>query len=140
ERMIIGEPEKDGSYLAQYELSKSLEEKNTFDFTMLINTPQGPMIHSTKIIITQNGEYLIDFDAIQQENDQTSTASPYIVNPTKLVLEDGKYELYIKIKDHETIKDFKVKQDDSYVSPKVVSTNEEANTRIVSFEIDNLTD
>src|SRR5699024_3237482 len=39
-----------------------------------------------------------------------------------------------------TIKDFKVKQGDKYVSPEVVSTNEEANTRIVAFDIDKLQD
>src|SRR5699024_8818863 len=124
QRMNIGEATSEGgAYLAQYELPTSLAKKNTYDFTMLINARGNIMMHQTKLIIDSvdqslvDSEYLIDYDVLYEDEDKTSTASAYLVQPTKLEVKDDKKQLFIKLTDHETIKDFKVKQGDKYVSP-----------------------
>lgn len=139
-RMAVG-PRLDetGTYKAQIEIDP-LSEKSEFNFVMLINARGTIMMHQTKIKVLQDGDYSIDYDALYQDKDEPSTAAKYFVNPTKLTVKDGKAKLFIKLTDHEVIKDLKVKKDGKFVSAKVEKTNEKANTRIVSFDIDNLTD
>lgn len=139
ERMNIGEAQEGGAYLAQYELPNSLEE-NTYNFTMLINAMGRIMIHHTKIVMLPDGEYLIDYEALQQDTDKESTAGPYLQNPTKLTVEDGKYKVSLKVKDHETIKDIFIKDGKKFYQTDVESVNKDSNTRIVSFDIDSLKD
>src|SRR5699024_5050676 len=140
-RMNIGGAINDkGAYLAQYELPTSLAANNTYNFVMLINARGNIMMHSTKLIIDSDGEYSIDYDVLYEDEDKTSTASAYLVQPTKLEVADGKYKLFVKLTDHETIKEFNIKQGEDYVPAEVVKTDAGANTRIVAFEIDNLKD
>lgn len=143
-RMNIGSAINDkGAYVAQIELDEKMQEKNTYNFDMLINTGRMVMHHNTKINLIENlkdGEYSIEYDALYADKNETSTAAKYFVNPTKIVAKDGKYRLFIKLTDNETIKDIKVKAGEKFQSAKVESINEEANTRIVSFEVDNLID
>src|SRR5699024_8145908 len=126
-----------GAYLAQYELPNSLEE-NTYNFTMLINAMGRIMIHHTKIVMLPDGENLIDYEALQQDTDKESTAGPYVQNPTKLTVEDGKYKVSLNVKDHDRIQDLYTKDGKKFYQTVVESVNQDSKTRIVSFFIDTL--
>src|SRR5699024_9291354 len=59
---------------------------------------------------------------------------------SKLTVEDGKYKVSLKVKDHETIKDIFIKDGKKFYQTDVESVNKDSNTRIVSFDIDSLKD
>lgn len=150
-RMAIGPATNDrGAYLAQIELPEPLKGDEKFNFTMLVNANGRIMMHNATIILDEkinddsiglaDGDYSIGLDVLYQNEDKPSTAGKYLVSPTKLSVKDGQAQLFIKLTDHEVITDFLIEQDGKFISPKVVQTNEKANTRIVAFHIDHLDD
>lgn len=86
----------------------------------------------------EDGDYSIGFEALHETEEKPSNAAPYLVNPTKLSVQDGQAQINLTLTDHETIKDFKVEQNGEFVSAEIVEVNETANTRVVSFAIDNV--
>ena len=86
----------------------------------------------------EDGEYTINFRVLHATKFEKSTMAGYVKAPALLSVKDGKNTVTFTLTDHESIEDFKVEQNGSLSSAKVVNVNEAANERDVSFEVDNL--
>ena len=87
----------------------------------------------------EDGEYTIDFRVLKNGTDDISTMDGYTVKPAGLTVQDGKTYISVTLKSSEWIKTFQVERNGEYVDAEVVSVNEEENTRVVKFEVDDLT-
>ncbi|MEK4181387.1 NEAT domain-containing protein [Aeribacillus sp. FSL K6-1121] len=87
----------------------------------------------------QDGEYTIGFRVLKNGTEDTSTMDGYTVKPAGLTVQDGKKYVSVTLKSSEWIKTFQVERNGEYVDAEVVSTNETENTRVVKFEVDDLT-
>ena len=62
----------------------------------------------------------------------------YIETPAALSVKDGKNVVTMTLTNNEQITAFQVEQDGKFVDTTVVKTDEEANTRVVEFEVADL--
>ncbi|MFS0689306.1 NEAT domain-containing protein [Sporosarcina sp. 179-K 8C2 HS] len=91
-------------------------------------TPEAP-------VAIEDGEYTIGFKALHEEEDKDSTMGRYIEAPAALSVKDGKQVVSLTLTNNEQITEFQVEQDGEFVDATVVNVDEEANKRIVSFEV-----
>lgn len=101
----------------------------------------------------KDGEYDLDFKVLQYRNNLESAMNEYISHPGKLIVKDGKREVALTLNNHSKMTDFKVEKEKmieatEYEAAKkeiimesatVASTNEEANQRVVTFEVKDFT-
>src|SRR5699024_5564044 len=85
-----------------------------------------------------DGIYSINHEILHETEDKASTAAGYIVNPAQLSDKDGVKTVYFIITDNGTIKDVKNEQNGNLSSAKTVEVDEENNTRLVAFEVEDL--
>ncbi|WP_340084730.1 NEAT domain-containing protein [Siminovitchia sp. FSL H7-0308] len=88
--------------------------------------------------IIADGEYTIGFRALHAEEEKDSAMGRYIDQPATLSVNNGKKQIKFVLKDHQAITGFQVEKDGQYVDATVVSVNEEANTRVVAFDVERL--
>lgn len=62
----------------------------------------------------------------------------YMVNPGVLKIENGKKKAIVTLKSSSLIKNFQTEKDGAFVDAKVVSENKEKDTRVVEFEVADL--
>ncbi len=86
----------------------------------------------------KDGEYSIPFKVLKDKTDEESRMNTYMVNPGVLKVENGKKKAVVTLTDNASIKNFQTEKDGSFVDAKVVSEDKEKNTRVVEFEVDNL--
>ncbi len=86
----------------------------------------------------KDGEYTVNFEVLHETEDKASSMGRYIAAPADLQVKDGKNTVVIKLTNNEQIKQFQVEKDGEFVDSTVVATDEEANTRTVSFEVADL--
>ena len=85
-----------------------------------------------------DGDYTIEFEALHAEEDKASDMARYI-NPTAdLSVKDGKTFLTVTLTDHETVTGFQVDRHGALVDPIEEKVNEAANTRAITYELDEL--
>lgn len=87
----------------------------------------------------KDGEYTIGYKALHEEEEKDSSMMRFMETPASLTVKDGKNIVALNLTNNEQITEFKVEQDGEYVDADVVSVDEEANSRIVSFEVADLT-
>src|SRR5699024_6979683 len=117
-----------------------------------VNTPKGTMEHEFNITFDTSeltevkpdpnnladGTYSINHEILHEKEDKASTAAGYIVNPAQLSVKDGVKTVYFTITDNESIKDVKIEQNGTLSSAKTVEIDEENNTRLIAFEVEDL--
>ncbi|MGY4110528.1 NEAT domain-containing protein [Aeribacillus sp. SP014] len=87
----------------------------------------------------QDGEYTIGFRVLKNGTEDTSTMDGYTVKPAGLTVQNGKKYVSVTLKSSKRIKTFQVERNGQYVDAEVVSTNDVEDTRVVKFEVDDLT-
>lgn len=85
-----------------------------------------------------NGEYSIDLSFLHEEEDQPSQMGRYIETPAKFTVNDSTYTLTLNLLSNEQITNIKIEQNDTFIEGTVVEVDEEADTRLVSFELTDL--
>ncbi|WP_252502136.1 NEAT domain-containing protein [Sporosarcina sp. Marseille-Q4943] len=101
-------------------------------------TPETPETPEAPAAI-EDGEYTIGFKALHEEEDKDSAMGRYIETPAALSVKDGKQVVSFTLTNNEQITEFQVEQDGEFVDATVVSVDEEANHRVVSFEVADFT-
>src|SRR5690625_4082127 len=91
-----------------------------------------------EILEIADGDYTIGFEALHAEEDKASGMARYIDPIADLSVKDGKTFLTVTLTDHETVTGFQVDRNGELVEPIEENINEEANTRAITYELDEL--
>ncbi|EJV79419.1 NEAT domain-containing protein, partial [Bacillus cereus] len=86
----------------------------------------------------KDGEYSIPFKVLKDQTDEESKMNTYMVNPGVLKVENGKKKAIVTLKNSSLIKNFQTEKDGAFADAKVVSEDKEKDTRVVEFEVDDL--
>ncbi|SFK96176.1 Heme-binding NEAT domain-containing protein [Paenibacillus sp. 1_12] len=81
----------------------------------------------------------LNFTALHATKDQASTMNTYFNKPAKWKIVNGKNKVSVTINDNKAVPSFKVEQNGALVETTVVSTDVAANTRVVEFEVSDMT-
>ncbi|WP_025028711.1 heme uptake protein IsdC [Caldalkalibacillus mannanilyticus] len=85
-----------------------------------------------------DGKYTISYTIVKADNDSASIANDYFQKPATLVVQKGQMTAQITLNQSEWIKSLEVKNQESYTDAKVISRNESQNTRVVQFQVNDL--
>ncbi|PGO96852.1 NEAT domain-containing protein [Bacillus cereus] len=85
-----------------------------------------------------DGAYSIPFKVLKGQTDEESKMNTYMVNPGVLKVENGKKKAIVTLKSSSLIKNFQTEKDGTFVDAKVVSEDTEKDTRVVEFEVNDL--
>ncbi|HEX5564533.1 MAG TPA: NEAT domain-containing protein [Sporosarcina sp.] len=99
---------------------------------------EAPETPETPAASVKDGDYTVGFNVLHEKEDKESSMTRYIEAPAALSVKDGKQVVTIKLTNNEQITEFQVEQDGGFVDATVVSVDEEANRRTVSFEVADL--
>ncbi|HDX9624444.1 TPA: NEAT domain-containing protein, partial [Bacillus anthracis] len=86
----------------------------------------------------KDGEYSIPFKVLKNQTDEESKMNTYMVNPGVLKVENGKKKAIVTLTSSSLIKNFQTEKDGAFVDAKVVSEDKEKDTRVVEFEVNDL--
>ncbi|WP_144493193.1 NEAT domain-containing protein [Bacillus pumilus] len=82
-----------------------------------------------------DGEYTVGFTILKNGSTEASMMDTYTEKPAKLIVENGKTTAYVTLKQSKEITDFKVEQNGNLVTTETVSEDETANTRVIKFDV-----
>ncbi|MGN4780518.1 MULTISPECIES: NEAT domain-containing protein [Bacillus cereus group] len=85
-----------------------------------------------------DGAYSIPFKVLKDQTDEESKMNTYMINPGVLKVENGKKKAIVTLKSSSLIKNFQTEKDGTFVDAKVVSEDTEKDTRVVEFEVNDL--
>ncbi|MDR4260679.1 cell surface protein, partial [Bacillus pacificus] len=85
-----------------------------------------------------DGEYSIPFKVLKDQTDEESKMNTYMVNPGVLKVENGKKKATVTLKSSSLIKNFQTEKNGAFVDAKVVSEDKAKDTRVVEFEVNDL--
>ncbi|MED0996861.1 NEAT domain-containing protein [Bacillus mobilis] len=102
------------------------------------NEEKQPEVDKPIVETIKDGEYSIPFKVLKDKTDEESRMKENVVSPAVLKVENGKKKATVTLTDNASIKNFQTEKDGSFVDAKVVSEDKEKNTRVVEFEVDNL--
>ncbi|HJF33791.1 MAG TPA: NEAT domain-containing protein [Sporosarcina psychrophila] len=133
--------------LGEYDHSYDIRLK--FDTSKILTTPEVPEVTPEKpetpeVPVTpapeviKDGAYTIDYKALHEEEDKDSSMTRYLETPAALSVKDGKNLVTMTLTNNEQITAFQVEQAGKFVDTTVVKTDVEANTRVVEFEVADL--
>ncbi|MEB2270997.1 NEAT domain-containing protein [Bacillus safensis] len=86
----------------------------------------------------KDGVYRINYSVLKGDTDESSRMSDYFSHPASLTVKNGKQTISFTVKDHKSVASLKTEKDGSYQEAKTVSKDEAKNTRVVSFDVDDL--
>lgn len=105
-----------------------VEEEGTEVEEETPETPEAPAA-------IEDGEYTIGLKVLHATKDEESKGmARFIEAPAALSVKDGKQVVTITLTNNEQITEFQVENNGEFVDATVVSVDEEANKRVVSFE------
>jgi heme-binding NEAT domain protein len=87
---------------------------------------------------TQDGKYTINFTILKNGTDQPSVMQSYVRTPGILSIEGGKQYISFTLKQSKEITALKVEQDGNLSDVNVLSSDEKANTRVIQYEVKDL--
>ncbi|XYQ03275.1 NEAT domain-containing protein [Bacillus safensis] len=105
-----------------------------FSLLTAFQIPQGTAQAASFV----DGEYTIGFTILKNGSTEASMMDTYTEKPAKLIVENGKKTAYVTLKQSKEITDFKVEQNGALVTTETVSEDETANTRVIKFNVDDL--
>ncbi|KFM99525.1 cell surface protein [Bacillus clarus] len=85
-----------------------------------------------------NGKYNATFTVWKGDKDESSRMNSYFESPATLTVKNGKQYVSFKVKDSASIKSFQVEKNGQFVETTVLSENKKENTRVVEFEVEDL--
>ncbi|NOU94527.1 hypothetical protein GC093_15060 [Paenibacillus sp. LMG 31456] len=108
--------------------------------TFLYDHEYDVEIGFSNIQVTDPGtEYSLNFTALHATKDEVSSMNGYFIKPGKLTVQQGKKKVSFTVNQSTIVPSFKVEQNGALVETAVVSTDTTANTRVVEFEVGDLT-
>lgn len=105
-----------------------------FSLLTAFQIPQGTAQAASFV----DGEYTVGFTILKNGSTEASMMDTYTEKPAKLIVENGKKTAYVTLKQSKEITDFKVEQNGALVTTETVSEDETANTRVIKFNVDDL--
>ncbi|MCY7480244.1 MULTISPECIES: NEAT domain-containing protein [Bacillus] len=105
-----------------------------FSLLTAFQIPQGTAQAASFV----DGEYTVGFTVLKNGSTEASMMDTYTEKPAKLIVENGKKTAYVTLKQSKEITDFKVEQNGALVTTETVSEDETANTRVIKFNVDDL--
>jgi len=102
-----------------------------FSLLTAFQLPQG----TAQAASLADGEYTAGFTILKNGSTEASMMDTYTEKPAKLIIENGKTTAYLTLKQSKEITDFKVEQNGSLVTTETVSEDETANTRVIKFDV-----
>lgn len=84
------------------------------------------------------GTYTMDYVVLKAEDDSVSMANDYWEKPATVTFDHGKTTVRLTVNHSKWVTQFKVPGAGGFVNTKILRTDEEADTRTVSFEADDL--
>ncbi|MCW4681921.1 NEAT domain-containing protein [Bacillus pumilus] len=105
-----------------------------FSLLTVFQIPQGTAQAASFV----DGEYTVGFTVLKNGSTEASMMDTYTEKPAKLIVENGKTTAYVTLKQSKEITDFKVEQNGALVTTETVSEDETANTRVIKFDVADL--
>ncbi|WP_368197351.1 NEAT domain-containing protein [Bacillus pumilus] len=105
-----------------------------FSLLTAFQIPQGTAQAASFV----DGEYTVGFTVLKNGSTEASMMDTYTEKPAKLIVENGKTTAYVTLKQSKEITDFKVEQNGALVTTETVSEDEVANTRVIKFDVADL--
>lgn len=105
-----------------------------FSLLTAFQIPQGTAQAASFV----DGEYTVGFTILKNGSTEASMMDTYTEKPSKLIVENGKKTAYVTLKQSKEITDFKIEQNGALVTTETVSEDETANTRVIKFNVDDL--
>ncbi|MFF2413055.1 NEAT domain-containing protein [Bacillus safensis] len=105
-----------------------------FSLLTAFQIPQGTAQAASFV----DGEYTVGFTILKNGSTEASMMDTYTEKPAKLIVENGKTTAYVTLKQSKEITDFKVEQNGALVTTETVSEDETANTRVIKFDVPDL--
>ena len=105
-----------------------------FSLLTAFQIPQGTAQAASFV----DGEYTVGFTILKNGSTEASMMDTYTEKPAKLIVENGKTTAYVTLKQSQEITDFKVEQNGALVTTETVSEDETANTRVIKFDVADL--
>ncbi|WP_338712235.1 NEAT domain-containing protein [Bacillus pumilus] len=105
-----------------------------FSLLTAFQIPQGTAQAASFV----DGEYTAGFTILKNGSTEASMMDTYTEKPAKLIVENGKTTAYVTLKQSKEITDFKVEQNGALVTTETVSEDETANTRVIKFDVADL--
>ena len=84
-----------------------------------------------------DGQYDIQLKILKSDSDELSRMNDYVENKAQLNIANGKKSVLLTLKDSSSITGFKVEKNGNLADTKVVSSNQQLNTRTVEFDVEN---
>src|SRR5690625_2280143 len=85
-----------------------------------------------------DGEYDLPFVVWQADKDDISVADGYLEKPAKVIIEDGEYTIQATLKNDSWWQYFKVESGGDFIDVDVLSEDQDADTSLVQFKVDDL--
>ena len=102
-------------------------------------------IEAAEVTTPAKQEFELPLDVLQVENDDKSATAQYVKSPAKIVIEDGKTFAYVTLLSSNWWQSLKVQTkqpgtfaETNFADAEVVSEDKTANTRLVKFEVQDL--
>ena len=105
-----------------------------FDF----NTDNLPVVEEEEPLA--DGLYTIDYQVWKENADEASSMGNYLSKPAKLIVENGKSYIQLNLSSSNFVTGFKTEVNGQYVDAEVISQDDEAKTKVLRFEVENLSD
>ncbi|GGE69050.1 NEAT domain-containing protein [Priestia taiwanensis] len=93
---------------------------------------------TAKAATLQDGTYTLPFTVLHASKDQPSKMNDYFVSPGTLKVKDGKKFVSFKVKSSNLVTAIQFERNGVMVDATVLSTNTAENTRVVEFEVGDL--
>ncbi|MCM3272471.1 heme uptake protein IsdC [Paenibacillus elgii] len=85
-----------------------------------------------------DGTYTIDYTIVKAENESASMANDYFEKPATLLVKKGEITAQIQMNHSKWITMFKVPDKGDFADAKVIKSDENEDTRVVEFKLDDL--
>ncbi|WP_245983604.1 NEAT domain-containing protein [Ammoniphilus oxalaticus] len=131
--------EYDNTYNAQIEWNLDrLTEVNVSDPEA--TEPEEEDEESEEPNVYEDGEYTIPFRALHATKEAESSMKDWLVNPAKLVVKDGKNEVYITVQEKpgQYLTDIRLENNGKMDSQDIISVDEASLRRVIKFEVPKL--
>ena len=83
-----------------------------------------------------DGVYAVDYELLQGDSDSVSIANDYFEKPALLKVDGDEQILQLTLNHSKWVQELQEQSGDGFADVKVVTVNEEADTRVVEFTVD----
>lgn len=102
---------------------------------MVLSSQVPPIVQAVQTYV--DGEYAVPFEVLKDNSNEVSATSDYMISPAKIVIENGKMNAIVTLKNSSWWQYFKVQSfpSSSFLDVTIINEDEEEGLRTVSFEV-----